>query len=131
MENLRESIGKTFSVSANAPARQPVNIPPQKRKKRYPGIPAGIDIWNKYIKLPVVTPKIIKFSIILPYWKALYFSVNLSKTPSNVMKATYPADMAPPATIQNREYKISLRDIYSFVIPFTINYYALIDILFI
>lgn len=103
MENLRESIGKTLSVSAKAPARQPVNIPPPKRKNSNPTIPTGMEIFNKNIKLPIVTPDIIKFSIILLYWKALYFSVNLSNTPSNVINATYPADIAPPAIIQNKE----------------------------
>jgi len=105
MENLLDSIGNMARVSAKAPARQPVNIPPIRLKNAYPQYPRGIGIPNRFTEFPQVTPKIINISNVVRLFSALYFSDSFSNTPSNVMNATNPADVPPPATRQNVQNK--------------------------
>ena len=94
--------GKTLRVSANAPARQPTKIPPNRVKKlRNKGEEISIGC-NKINKLPKVTPVIIAVSTNRELLFVLYFSDSFSNTPRSDINATYPAAIAPPAIRQNR-----------------------------
>ena len=65
MENRLDNIGKTFKVSASAPARQPMKIPPIKLKINNPGNPKGRIKFRREKRFPKVTPTITQFSIFL------------------------------------------------------------------
>lgn len=111
MENRLDKIGKMARVSARAPAKQPVNIPPIKLNAIKETVPVGIGILNSSTAFPRLTPRIIKYSMATLLSSALYFSASLSNTPNSVINATYPAAVAPPAVIQNMLKATLLADI--------------------
>lgn len=120
-----------LKVSAKAPARQPINMPPKRLYTPSPRIPMGMGMLNRFTTFPNVTPKIISVSIAIRLSIALYFSDNFSKTPNRVINATYPADVPPPATKQNRQNNILSVNIYSFLVSGAIYYDTFVNVLFV
>ena len=53
----------TCKVSAKAPARHPIKMPPNRLKMLNPASPIGIRSPNRYAAFPIVTPAMIKASI--------------------------------------------------------------------
>lgn len=131
IENLLDNIGNIANVSARAPAKQPVNIPPNRLNAIKEGVPSEMGILNISTTFPNVTPRMISSSMRALLFKALYFSASLSNTPRRVINATYPAAVAPPAVRQNKLKAIVLVNIQRFFIPYTVYNDALVDILFV
>lgn len=80
---------------------------------------------------PSETPDMIRVSINLACLYALYFSASFSNTPSNVINATYPADIAPPANPQKQTNKPFLINVNGLFVPFAVHDNCLVYIIFI
>lgn len=131
MPILLDNIGNTFRVSAKAPTKQPVNTPP-KRKNIYRNVvPRCKEGDRRKMIFPKVTPSIMATSMFFPSEAIFLLVANFSNTPSKVIKATYPADIPRPASMQKRKYNISLMDINGFPLSFTVCYNASIYSFFI